>query len=500
MDIPFLKDFAVQTNFDMTNPLSHNEVKELALRWLPQFRFHEDELFHPISINQVLYTGRTSINTQWWLEDKDGFLISPWVLFKSHDDKESLNFNPSYPPNSKFNSTEITRKSHFTNLKDTEYDIAKALFGSKEMYSGMQLPRFPGVTMGEFRSLLETLYHNLRAYVDYPAELYDDDEGRVLDEIIGPPLFGDKKSEWRKLLELVEMERLGQREGSTSQTYNNLLNSLIEDGIISEIEWEIIRFYGILEYHLCYEYNDWSAHQIDIFANEHEGDVEGCALVFNLNTIKAVYKKTQEESQREIALSTLKPDFIMTAAHNESNNLDEIKDLRGLPEDEILSELKVWVSLGSHASYLSGAGTHDTVPGLETGAAIGAGVTCLVFPPACLVALLLALLAKGAPEDETSNKGVYMSSDPGSSSSPKMVPIQVETTPLSKHLNMFQERFEGDFGMETSVNLAERVYPGLWGGHDGLINYSSPFTNKTKRFIHKLRWFFEHTSSPGAVY
>ncbi len=500
MDIPFLKNFAAQTNFDVTNPLFHNEVKELAQRWLPQFRLHENELFHPISINQVLYTGRTNVNTQWWLEDRDGCLTSPWVLFKSHGDKESLNFNPSYAPNSKFNSTKITRKSYFTNLNENNYDIAKELFGSKEKYSNMQLPRFPGVIMGEFRSLLETLYHNLIAYVDYSDNLYDNDEERVLDEIIGPPIFGEKKAEWRKLLELVEMERLGQREGSTSRTYNNLLNSLIEDGVITEIEWEIIRFYGFLEYYLCYEYNDWSAHQIDIFANEHEGDVEGCCLVFNLNSIRAVYKKTEEETQREIILSTLKPDFIMTSAHNEGNNLDEIKDLRGLPEDQILSELKVWVSLGSHASYLSGAGTHDTVPGLELGASIAAGITCLIFPPACLVALLIALLCKGAPEDETSNNGVFMTSDPGSSSSPKIVPVQVETTPLSADLNMYQERFEGDFGMETSVNLAERVYPGLWGGNDGTINYSSSFTNKTKRYIHKLRWFFENTSYPGEVY
>ena len=43
--------------------------------------------------------------------------------------------------------------------------------------------------------------------------------------------------------------------------------------------------FAFLEYYFFYAYNDFERYQTAIFDNEHEGDDEGCCLVFDRNVI-----------------------------------------------------------------------------------------------------------------------------------------------------------------------------------------------------------------------
>ena len=53
-DIPFLQNFAGLNNFNLTSPLRHAQVVELAEYWLPEIRFFEKERFHPVSLDEVI--------------------------------------------------------------------------------------------------------------------------------------------------------------------------------------------------------------------------------------------------------------------------------------------------------------------------------------------------------------------------------------------------------------------------------------------------------------
>src|SRR5262245_17325125 len=55
---PMADDFSLQANaeralqlgLNLTGPLRHDQVIQLAGAWLPQIRFHEKERFHPIDL------------------------------------------------------------------------------------------------------------------------------------------------------------------------------------------------------------------------------------------------------------------------------------------------------------------------------------------------------------------------------------------------------------------------------------------------------------------
>ena len=49
-----LESFATSSDFGVTGPLTRADVFHLAQVWLPQLRFHEDELFFPITLLNFL--------------------------------------------------------------------------------------------------------------------------------------------------------------------------------------------------------------------------------------------------------------------------------------------------------------------------------------------------------------------------------------------------------------------------------------------------------------
>ena len=52
-DLRALQDFAQSHGFGLTAPLRNAQVTVLAENWLPEVFFHEDERFHPISLDEV---------------------------------------------------------------------------------------------------------------------------------------------------------------------------------------------------------------------------------------------------------------------------------------------------------------------------------------------------------------------------------------------------------------------------------------------------------------
>ena len=45
--------------------------------------------------------------------------------------------------------------------------------------------------------------------------------------------------------------------------------------------WDAVTRFAFLEYYFFYAYNDFERYQTALFDNEHEGDDEGCCLVFD---------------------------------------------------------------------------------------------------------------------------------------------------------------------------------------------------------------------------
>ena len=52
-DLRTLQQFAADHGFGLTAPLTHAQVVRLAEYWLPEMRFHWDERFHPVTLDDI---------------------------------------------------------------------------------------------------------------------------------------------------------------------------------------------------------------------------------------------------------------------------------------------------------------------------------------------------------------------------------------------------------------------------------------------------------------
>ena len=52
-DLETLRQFAADHDFGLTAPLTHRQVVRLAEYWLPEMRFHWDERFHPVTLDDI---------------------------------------------------------------------------------------------------------------------------------------------------------------------------------------------------------------------------------------------------------------------------------------------------------------------------------------------------------------------------------------------------------------------------------------------------------------
>lgn len=152
--LDYIREFANQTNFGVSGPLTNREVNELAEQWLPDLRFDQRELYHPISFDTLL---GQPLDVGDWVQaidpatGKNARWPSPVVLENG--------------AGSTFASTTLDRSSKVTTLRDGG-DEAQDVFGSIRIVDDRTRPRFDLSMRAEFRWLLEDLEHNMRARQD----------------------------------------------------------------------------------------------------------------------------------------------------------------------------------------------------------------------------------------------------------------------------------------------------------------------------------------------
>lgn len=187
----------------------------------------------------------------------------------------------------------------------------------------------------------------------------------------------------------------------------------------------------------------------------------------------------------------------MTSAHEARNKLDGIRlfDRTRSADDIRRQALVVWVALASHATYLDGTQDHNinaTTDAVENFLEDdNATAACVIFMPICFIALLFVDIFDHFNDatDKTSDNGVYtgtpgLNAPQNSLQDPQFIVPIIETTPLSTECNIYISTV-AEYG-DAKHTLAQRSFPGKWGGHNGLIDKSGQFDNKTSRFYELL--------------
>jgi len=94
-------------------------------------------------------------------------------------------------------------------------------------------------------------------------------------------------------------------------------------------------------------------------------------------------------------------------------------------------------------------------------------------------AIILAIIEHFVDtEDFTSEDGLHGGPGGPNSGDPARVATNVQVMPMSADNHIYMP------GNEPTLRL--RAFAGKWGGHDGTVDKSPPFTPKTGRYFRKL--------------
>ncbi len=522
-DLEDLAAFAAERRHNLTGPLRHDQVVALANAWFPEVRFHEEERFHPVdlptllTIPPVIFDGLSEA-------DKDEFLV--WVRTGTRDGLPV--FERFDPPvvhaagggarrvlgsgadaiEAMDDLDDLGRSGVFT--YGARFEAARRFFGANTTVDGggdepgpgnPRVPlHLPMVVRAELRMLLETLKHELE--LDHLSDELAE-RGLPIDAIwsgfaVHDSFFeaepdADRFSPSQKrsiLAALVAAYETG--EAAERDALNEM--ELPSGWRFVTKAWDIVKGFAFLEYYLVYAFNDYKEYGTWPFENEHEGDIEGCCVVFERQFLERFAAGTDEAEE-------VIPHTVITSAHEESQDIDSIDRLPVLL-DRARADLKVYVATGSHATYRT-PGSHDILDFEDVATDIPlqlptwlivVGLVTGLLPPLAVVAGIVEHFVDA--EDETSDNGALIGPgepdpDPASLEFEK----RIEVTPLSDiqdDVNIYQDN------PALRAALAVRGFPGTWGGNDGFIDKSPPWENKTARYFRRfLR--SENTDLTGGV-
>lgn len=503
LDLKAHADIAVSSAFNLTGPLRHEVVVQLADAWYPEIRFHEDERFHPVDFEalftvppQVMATLDEATRDTLRIQVGDARFEPPIVRTGSDTVPASALTNAVLDDPTTGAEVQARVSSGSVYTHGGGFDRSVQLFGASSTVQGLpepspgnpRVPRHPIVVRGEMRFLFESLKHELQA--DRPD---DSMWGRFAVEHsffravgTGNVVFTTraKRDILRRLIAAVD--------AGDEAAQAAALAEIPQPWQFVTRAWDALRNYVFLEYYFLYPYNDYLQVADSIFSNEHEGDNEGCCVVFDRRDLEDLAAGTK-------ALDEIVAHTVITSVHEEFNDNDELKRLP-LDRDRARDDLVVYVAAGSHATYLT-AGSHDVLdfediltdfPGKVPGWA-------WLIPGAAPVIVLLLLVAAFAEhfadsEDETSDNGASTGPEPdeGTEPGPLVFPSRKVVTPLSAiagtgaDVNAYQAALASAPANVSLADLTRRAFPGTWGAHDGLRDHSPKWENKTARYFRKF--------------
>ena len=503
LDLKAHADVAVSSAFNLTGPLRHETVVQLADAWYPEVRFHEAERFHPVDF-EAMFTVPPAVMATLDEPTRDTLRIQvgnsrfePPIVRTGSDTVPASALATAVlddPTTGAEVQKRISSGSVYTH--GGGFDRSTQLFGASSTVQGLvdpspgdpRVPRHPIVVRAEMRFLYETLKHELQA--DRPDDAL---WGR----------FAVEHSFFRAVA--------GSNVPFTTSAKRDIMRRLIaafdagdetaQAAVLADIPppwqfvtraWDALRNYVFLEYYFLYAFNDYLQVADSVFANEHEGDNEGCCVVFDRLDLESLAAGTK-------ALDDVVGHTVITSVHEEFNDNDELKRLP-LDRDRARDDLVVYVAAGSHATYLT-AGSHDVLdfediltdfPGKVPGWA-------WLIPGAAPVIVLILLLTAIAEhfadsEDETSDNGASTGPDPaaGTEPGPLVFPSRRVVTALSAitgpgaDVNAYQAALASASANVSLADLTRRAFPGTWGAHDGLRDHSPKWENKTARYFRKF--------------
>jgi hypothetical protein len=533
-----LQEFAKEHNFGLTAPLVHNQVVSLAKQWLPQIFFFEQEKFHPISLgemnsmvknlfdhlpNNAQNAWRVNLFVRTGENSGADRAFDPPVV---HVPDGSI-FQPGGNPNAPTTIRSVLRVlndgisiEEALEHPDADADAvithgasfrrANQFFGAQKTVSGGEVavagdPFRPRAEAGgkpvmtvyaSFKNLLDTLEYELaieeqNELATEEAEKYPPDALRggfdiahlLFNRSLANPSPFTPKQRRDILMALIAAEK-------SNESIEPILKGLPSGWKLNSGAWGALTRYAFLEYEFFYAYNDFERVQDSFFDNEHEGDNEGCCLVFDRRLINLAAAEDDPKDPKLLLLVV--PDSIITSVHEEWQHADDMKlipffisppnDPQKLKE---LVNLAVYVAWGSHATYLT-PGEHPLADFQDITSFISDNIPLpliLAFPDSILALLIIALIIEhfDDPKDVTSKDGIRSVPEGTIDEDPAEVSTRLTVMPMTVEDHIYKSDKP-----EYEELLRLRSFAGTWGGHDDFKNHSPKFETKTGRYFRKL--------------